>query len=128
MSGSRSNVAASYFRRASVRDRFGNLLPLFDHGIRVPALVISPYAKSGFVDHQILSFDSYLKFIEDDFLDGERLDPKTDGRPDPRPSVREAASILGDLRQDFDFSQEPRAPLLLPERPHTTLITSKSIR
>ena len=98
------------------------------YGIRVPALVISPYAKKGFVDHQILSFDSYLKFIEDDFLDGERLDPKTDGRPDPRPSVREAASILGDLRQDFDFSQEPRAPLLLPEHPHTTLITSKSIR
>jgi phospholipase C len=91
------------------------------YGIRVPALVISPYAKKGFVDHQILSFDSYLKFIEDDFLDGERLDPKTDGRPDPRPSVREASSILGDLRQDFDFSQEPRVPLLLPERPQTTL-------
>jgi phospholipase C len=97
------------------------------YGFRVPALVISPYAKSGFVDHQILSFDSYLKFIEDDFLGGERLDPKTDGRPDPRPSVREAESILGDLRQDFDFSQEPRAPLLLPEHPHTTLTSSKSI-
>jgi phospholipase C len=91
------------------------------YGIRVPGLVISPYAKQGLVDHQILSFDSYLKFIEDDFLDGERLDPKTDGRPDPRPSVREAEPILGDLRQDFDFSQEPRAPILLPRRPKTTL-------
>jgi hypothetical protein len=68
-----------------------------------------------------------LKFIEYDFLDGERLDPKTDGRPDPRPSVREAKSILGDLRQDFDFSQDPRAPLLLPERPKTTLVSGKSI-
>ena len=97
------------------------------YGIRVPALVISPYAKKGFVDHQILSFDSYLKFIEDDFLEGERLDPKTDGRPDPRPSVREATPILGDLREDFDFSQEPRAPFLLPEHPHTTLTSSKSI-
>jgi len=83
--------------------------------------VISPYANNGFVDHQILSFDSYLKFIEDDFLDAERLDPKTDGRPDSRPSVREAESILGDLRQDFDFSQTPRPPLLLPEHPQTTL-------
>jgi phospholipase C len=91
------------------------------YGIRVPGLVISPYAKQGLVDHQILNFDSYLKFIEDDFLDGERLDPKTDGRPDPRPSVREAEPILGDLRQDFDFSQEPRAPILLPRRPKTTL-------
>ena len=97
------------------------------YGIRVPALVISPYAKKGFVDRQILSFDSYLKFIEDDFLEGERLDPKTDGRPDPRPSVREATPILGDLREDFDFSQEPRAPFLLPEHPHTTLTSSKSI-
>ena len=92
------------------------------YGIRVPALVISPYAKKGFIDHQVLSFDSYLKFIEDDFLDGARLDPKTDGRPDPRPDVRESASILGDLTQDFDFSQPPRPPLLLPEHPQTTLV------
>jgi hypothetical protein len=66
-----------------------------------------PLRKKGFVDHQILSFDSYLKFIEDDFLDAERLDPKTDGRPDPRPTVRETEPILGDVRLDFDFSQEP---------------------
>src|SRR5207248_10265146 len=55
------------------------------YGLRVPALVISPYAKRGFVDHQVLSFDAYAKFIEDDFLGGARLDPATDGRPDPRP-------------------------------------------
>ena len=57
------------------------------YGLRVPALVISPYAKRGFIDHQTLSFDAYLKFIEDDFLGGQRLDPLTDGRPDPRPTV-----------------------------------------
>ncbi len=57
------------------------------YGLRVPALVISPYAKSGFIDHQTLSSDAYLKFIEDDFLGGRRLNPKTDGRPDPRPDV-----------------------------------------
>jgi phospholipase C len=87
------------------------------YGLRVPALVISPYAKRGYVDHQVLSFDAYLKFIEDDFLHGRRLDPKTDGRPDPRPDVRERAKILGDLRNDFDFSQSPRPPLLLPLHP-----------
>ena len=54
-------------------------------------MVISPYAKKGYIDHQTLSFDAYLKFIEDDFLDGQRLDPRTDGRPDPRPNVRENA-------------------------------------
>src|SRR5581483_12518449 len=82
------------------------------YGIRVPGLVISPYAKSGYIDRQILSSDAYLKFIEDDFLNGQRLDPKTDGRPDPRPDVREDARILGNLVHDFDFSQKPRKPLL----------------
>ena len=59
------------------------------YGLRVPAIVISPYAKRGYIDHQTLSFDAYDKFIEDDFLNGQRLDPATDGRPDPRPTVRE---------------------------------------
>jgi phospholipase C len=87
------------------------------YGLRVPALVISPYARRGYVDHQTLSFDAYLKFIEDDFLGGARLNPKTDGRPDPRPDVREGAAQLGDLRRDFDFSQAPRKPLLLTADP-----------
>jgi phospholipase C len=87
------------------------------YGLRVPALVISPYARRGFIDHQTLSFDAYVKFIEDVFLGGERLDPATDGRPDPRPTVRENARQLGDLARDFDFRQAPRPPLVLePER------------
>jgi phospholipase C len=87
------------------------------YGLRVPGLVISPYARRGFVDHQVLSHDAYLKFIEDDFLGGARLDPRTDGRPDPRPDVRESAPILGNLARDFDFTQEPRPPLILPLHP-----------
>jgi phospholipase C len=89
------------------------------YGIRVPALVISPYAKSGYVDHQTLSSDAYLKFIEDDFLGGARLNPKTDGRSDPRPTVREDVNILGNMANDFDFDQAPRAPVLLPTNPPT---------
>jgi phospholipase C len=84
------------------------------YGLRVPGLVISPYAKQGYIDHQTLSFDAYLKFIEDDFLGGARIDPKTDGRPDPRPDVRENVAILGNLINDFDFSQNPSGPMLLP--------------
>ncbi|MEO7087019.1 MAG: alkaline phosphatase family protein [Gemmatimonadaceae bacterium] len=92
------------------------------YGLRVPAMVISPYAKRGFIDHQTLSFDAYNKFIEDVFLRGQRLDPATDGRPDPRISVRESASMLGDLSMDFDFTQAPRAPFLLPGPPLTSLL------
>jgi phospholipase C len=87
------------------------------YGLRVPGIVISPYARTGFIDHQTLSFDAYVKFIEDDFLGGQRLDPATDGRPDPRPDVRENATILGDLTKDFDFTQPPRAKVLLDTQP-----------
>ena len=83
------------------------------YGFRVPALMISPYARKGYIDHQVLSFDAYLKFIEDIFLGGQRLDPVTDGRPDSRPTVRETVSILGDLLQEFDFSQPPSPSLIL---------------
>ena len=83
------------------------------YGLRVPGMVISPYARSGYIDSQTLSFDAYLKFIEDVFLGGQRIDPRTDGRPDRRPDVRENARILGNLAKDFDFKQPPRPPVLL---------------
>ena len=91
------------------------------YGLRVPGIMISPYARRGTIDHQVLSFDAWDKFIEDDFLGGQRLDPRTDGRADPRPNVRENASILGDLASEFDFNQEPLAPVILPVHPVTTL-------
>jgi phospholipase C len=86
-------------------------------GLRVPGLVISPYAKTGYVDHQVLSTDSYLRFIEDDFLHGARIDPRTDGRPDGRPFVAEMTAGLGNLRKDFNFSQPPQPPMILPLYP-----------
>jgi phospholipase C len=87
------------------------------YGLRVPSIVISPYARAGFIDHQTLSFDALNKFIEDDFLSGQRLNPRTDGRPDPRPDVREANPRLGNLVADFNFNQRPLAPLILPLHP-----------
>jgi phospholipase C len=87
------------------------------YGIRVPGIVISPFARPGYVDHQTLSFDAFNKFIEDDFLQRERIDPRTDGRPDPRPDVRETEPILGDLARDFDFGEPPRPPDPLPLHP-----------
>ncbi len=87
------------------------------YGLRVPGLLISPYARRGFIDHQTLSHDAYVKFIEDLFLGGARLDPKTDGRPDSRPDVRENSSQLGDLLSEFDFNQTPLPPLILSPNP-----------
>jgi phospholipase C len=87
------------------------------YGLRVPGIVISPYARTGYLDHQVLSHDAYNKFIEDLFLGGQRLNPLTDGRPDPRPDVREANPQLGDLSADFNFTQKPRRPLILSVHP-----------
>jgi phospholipase C len=90
-------------------------------GLRVPGLVISPYARQGFIDHQVMSQDAIVKFIEDDFLGGQRLDPNTDRRPDLRPDVRENLPQVGDMTADFNFHQQPLSPLVLrvPSRPST---------
>ena len=96
--------------------------PLVDangYGIRVPAFMISPWARAGLIDHQTLSFDAYLKFIEDRFLNGERIDPRTDGWPDSRPTVRENAAQLGNLAREFNFNQSPIPPLVLNPWPRS---------
>jgi phospholipase C len=88
-------------------------------GIRVPSWLISPYAKQGYIDHQICSTDCYLKFIEDVFLDGERMSDA--GRPDPRPDYRDEESVYGDLANDFNFDRAPRPPMILSTHPMTML-------
>jgi phospholipase C len=89
------------------------------YGMRVPAIIISPYAKRGFVDGTQSSSDSFLKFIEDDFLRGARLNPTTDGRPDSRKVIRE--KLTTNLIQAFNFNQAPRPPLILNPCPSSTL-------
>jgi phospholipase C len=42
-------------------------------GPRQPLLVISPFAKSNFVDHSVTAQSSIVTFIEDNWLDGERI-------------------------------------------------------
>lgn len=94
------------------------------YGIRVPGMVISPFAKKGYIDHQILSHDAYNKFIEDVFLNGTRLNPLTDGRPDKRPNVRENQSKLGSILNDLDFNKPTQPALILNANPKTDLSSS----
>jgi phospholipase C len=69
------------------------------YGVRVPALIVSPYAKRGFVDQTLYDHTSVLAFIET--LHG--IEPLT---------ARDAAA--NDLLNAFDFDQEPREPRLPP--------------
>ncbi|MDG6934189.1 MAG: hypothetical protein JRN68_05785 [Nitrososphaerota archaeon] len=66
---------------------------------RVPALLISPYAKSGYLDHTIYDFESTLKFIEWQF----NLPPL---------GMRDANA--NNLLNAFDFSQNPLPPDVIP--------------
>jgi phospholipase C len=81
-------------------DSSGQLL----YGLRVPAMVISPWLGIGAWDHQTLSFDGYLKFVEDLYASAARL--QGDGRPD----IRENEPVLGDILAEFDFDRTPMAP------------------
>jgi phospholipase C len=85
------------------------------YGLRVPGLVISPWVRPGMIQHTSQSFDSYLRLIEDRFLGSQRLDPKTDGRPDARPTVRER--LANPIQSVFDFHQDPLPPLVLAPWP-----------
>jgi phospholipase C len=73
----------------------------FGFGIRVPLLVISAYAKQGFVTHELGEFSSVLRFVEDNFGLTQLTHRDRDATP---------------LISAFDFTQEPRAPEPLPLR------------
>ncbi len=70
-------------------------------GCRVPLIVISPYAKQGYIDHTQFEFSSFLRFAEDRFGMAQLT-----GRD-------KAANNMMDA---FDFSQNPRPPLILSQR------------
>src|SRR5262249_48791702 len=95
------------------------------YGIRVPGLVISPYARRGLTDPQRGSSHASRMSSGAPSPGGARLDPATDGRPDSRPNVRESLSLLGDLTKDFDFSQAPLPPLILDPCPASTTLAPK---
>lgn len=70
----------------------------YGFGIRVPGLVISPYAKQNYIDHNTYSFDSWLKIVEERF----GVEPMT---------ARD--KYADDMMNSFDFTQKPRPPVLL---------------
>ncbi|MGB6945101.1 MAG: alkaline phosphatase family protein [Bryobacteraceae bacterium] len=73
------------------------------YGPRLPLMVISPYAKANFVDHTITDQSSILRFVEDNWLNGERIQGSFD-------------AIAGPLDNMFDFDAAPNtASVLLSE-------------
>ncbi|HEX6463736.1 MAG TPA: alkaline phosphatase family protein, partial [Vicinamibacterales bacterium] len=73
----------------------------FGFGPRVPFLIISPWAKAGHIEHQVLEFSSVLKFVEKRF----GLTPLTS-----------RDQLANDLSSAFDFDHTPRPPRVLTTR------------
>ncbi len=71
----------------------------YGFGFRVPCLVISPYAREGFIDHTQTEFSSILKFIE-----------TVHGLP----ALTQRDEMASNMFEAFDFSQAPSPPLILP--------------
>jgi phospholipase C len=79
------------------------------YGPRLPYLVISPYARTNFIDHRLLDQASTLRFIEDNWLRGTRLSRESfDNR---------AGSIMG----MFAFGRPPAERLFLDPRTGTVI-------
>ncbi len=78
---------------------FDPVKPVFEDydglGFRVPLLIVSPYARQGYVTHKQYETSSVLRFIEDTF-----------GLPQMAASDKRAHDPAGDA---FNFNQQPRA-------------------
>jgi phospholipase C len=75
-------------------------------GVRVPLLIISPYAKAGFMEHDQTEFASLLKSVEVQY---------------GLPSLSTRDLIANDVWDAFDFSQQPLPPLILTPQSCLTL-------
>jgi phospholipase C len=75
-------------------------------GIRTPCIVISPYAKRGFVDHRQYEFASILKFVEQTY-GLPAIGPPAFGYTDTR---------AGSMLEDFNFAQHPRPFTSIPAK------------
>ena len=82
--GASANTALTGVSGAHAQGRCG-------YGPRLPLLVISPYAKKNFVDHTVTDQSSILRFIEDNWLGGQRIDGSFD-------------TLAGPLNNMFDFN------------------------
>ncbi len=73
----------------------------FGLGARVPLLIISPFAKSGYISHTQYEMSSILKFVEERF---------------GLPSLTARDAAANDTLDSFDFTQPPLDPLVLSPR------------
>jgi phospholipase C len=85
------------------------VVDVYGLGPRVPLVVISPFAKPGYISHQQGEFSSLCKFIEKNWAL-------------PSLGQRDALPSTSDLTDFFDFTQAPQPPFLQSPIPAPTMI------
>jgi phospholipase C len=73
------------------------------YATRIPLQLISPWAKANYVDHTHLDQSSIARFIEDNWLSGQRI------------GAGSFDALAGSILSMFDFSQTPNPKLTLSE-------------
>ncbi len=76
-------------------------LDVFGLGPRVPLLIVSPFAKPGYISHTVYEHSSILKFVETRYQ---------------LPALTARDGTASDMLDSFDFAQEPQSPLVLQPR------------
>lgn len=79
-------------------------------GIRLPVVIVSPYAKAGYTDSTPGTLVSFLAYTEHVF---------------GLPSLGQADGFAYDFANSFDYSQQPLAPV---EMTHTTIPRAERLR
>jgi phospholipase C len=72
------------------------------YGLRVPTIIISPYARRGYIDHTRYDFTSLARLAESVFK---------------LPSLTKLDRSSNTMASSFDFSQKPLPPLVLHQHP-----------
>ncbi|HVB73028.1 MAG TPA: alkaline phosphatase family protein [Ktedonobacteraceae bacterium] len=135
-----SLIQSSYWTSSALFFTYDEAGGFFDHfappqldaygpGIRIPMLVVSPYAKRGYVSGQLYEHSSVLKFLERRFnlptlaSVNHQFDSSTPGMNNaaangsasgPAAAPRDALAQLGDFYEAFDFTQDPNYHPTLP--------------
>ncbi len=86
------------------------------YGPRLVLLVISPYARENFIDHTLTDQTSILRFIEDNWLDGERIgNGSFDALANPLNGLFDFAPFT--RRSVAPFLLDPQTGLVIPGQP-----------
>jgi phospholipase C len=109
------NPQAAPYQPGPLNSSFG--LPAWGrcgYGTRQPLVVISPWAKKNFIDHTLTDQSSVLRFIEDNWLNGQRIQPG--GSMD---------TIAGSIENMFDFTAANTGVLILEPTQGTVVINTR---